>query len=118
MLDDQDGVAEVAQAHERGDQAVVVALVQADARLVEDVGDADERRADLGGEADALGLAAGQGHRRAVEGEVAEADLEHEAQALARLREDRLGDLVALLAELEALEEGQQLLERPRRRSR
>jgi hypothetical protein len=113
VLDDQDGVAEVAQAEEGGDQAVVVSLVEADARLVEDVRDADEGRADLGGEADALGLAAGQGHRRAVEGEVAEADLLHEAEALAGLGEDRLGDLALLGAEVELLEEGEQLLDRP-----
>ena len=89
--------------------------MEADARLVEDVGDADQGRADLRGQADALGLAAGEGHRRAVEGEVAEADLDHKAQALAGLPEDRLGDLVVLGAELEALEEGQQQLDRPGR---
>ena len=37
VLDHDHGVAEVAQAHQRVDQAVVVALVQADAGLVEDV---------------------------------------------------------------------------------
>ena len=37
MLDDEHGVAEVAQPLEGEQQPVVVALVQADARLVEDV---------------------------------------------------------------------------------
>ena len=58
VLDDDDGVAEVAQAQQRVDEAPVVALVQADAGLVEDVEHADERRADLRGQADALRLAA------------------------------------------------------------
>ena len=47
VLDDEHGVAEVAQAHERVDQAAVVALVQADRRLVEHVQHADEPAADL-----------------------------------------------------------------------
>ena len=47
VLDDDDRVADVAQPLERADQARVVALVQADRRLVEDVEHADELRADL-----------------------------------------------------------------------
>ena len=81
VLDDDEGVAEVAQPGERLDQPVVVALVQADARLVEDVEDADEPGADLGREPDALRLAAGQGAGRAVEAEVVEPDVEQEARA-------------------------------------
>ena len=41
-------------------QAVVVALVQADARLVQDVEHAHQARADLRGQADALRLAAAE----------------------------------------------------------
>ena len=75
VLDDEDGVAEVAQALERGDEAVVVGGVEADGGLVADVEDAHERRADLRGEADALGLAAGERAGAAVEREVVEADV-------------------------------------------
>ena len=60
VLDDDHGVAEVAQALERRDQPAVVALVQPDRRLVEDVEHAHEARADLRREPDALRLAAGQ----------------------------------------------------------
>lgn len=63
VLDDDQGVTHVAEAHEGLDQAVVVALVQTDRRLVQDVQDADQTGADLGGEADALGLAAGERRR-------------------------------------------------------
>ena len=58
MFDDDDRVAEVAQAPERGQEAVVVALMQADGGLVEHVKHAGQARADLRGQADALGLAA------------------------------------------------------------
>ena len=81
VLDDDQGVAEVAQPDQRLDQPVVVALVQADRRLVEDVEHADQAGADLGGQPDALRLAAGQRARRPVEGEVVEADVEQEAAA-------------------------------------
>ena len=42
VLDDEHGVTEVAQPLKRRDQLAVVALVEADRRLVEDVEDADE----------------------------------------------------------------------------
>ena len=81
VLDDDQGVAQVAQPDQGLDQPVVVALVQADGRLVEDVEHADQAGADLGGQPDALGLAAGQRARRAVEREVVQADVEQEAAA-------------------------------------
>ena len=92
VLDDEDGVAEVAQPGERRDQLGVVALVQADRRLVEDVQDAHERRPDLGREADALGLAAGQRLARPVDRQVVEPDVDEEAEARADLLEDLVGD--------------------------
>ena len=64
VLDDDHGVAEIAQPHERLDEAPVVALVQADRRLVEHVEHADEPAADLRREPDALRLAAGERARR------------------------------------------------------
>src|SRR3546814_7475215 len=91
MLDDDDGVAEVAEAFERREQPVVVALVETDARLVEHVQDARQAAADLRGEADALALAARKRTRGAVEGEIIEPDLvkseEHtsELQSLMRI---------------------------------
>jgi hypothetical protein len=57
VLDDDQRVALVAQREEGRDQPLVVARVQADARLVEDVEDAGEVGAELRGEADPLGLA-------------------------------------------------------------
>ena len=64
VLDDEDGVAEVAEARRRLDEPRVVARVQADGGLVENVEDADERGADLRREANALALAARE--RRAL----------------------------------------------------
>ena len=66
VLDDDHGVAEVAQALERRDQLRVVALVQADRGLVEDVEHAHQRGADLGRQPDPLRLAARQRRGRAA----------------------------------------------------
>ena len=92
VLDDHDGVAEIAQADLGFDEAGVVACVKAHARLVEDVEDADERGADLGGEPDALSLAGREGLRAAIEGEVVEADVDEETQASGDGLEQRLRD--------------------------
>ena len=70
VLDDDHGVAQIAQLRERGEQAVVVARVQADRRLVEDVQHADQAAADLSGQADALRFAAGKRGSGAVEREI------------------------------------------------
>src|SRR5699024_2099336 len=70
VFDHDEGVAEVPKPHERVDEAPVVTLVQAARRLVEDVEDSGEPGADLGGQTDALGLAAGQAPGHAVQGEV------------------------------------------------
>ena len=83
VLDHDHGVAEVAQALERFEQARVVALVQADRGLVEHVEHAGQAGADLRGEADALALAAGQRAGGAREREIIEADVDQEVQPLA-----------------------------------
>ena len=58
MLDDDDGIADVAQLLEGVDEAFVVALVESNTGLVEDVEDVDELGAYLRGETDALALTA------------------------------------------------------------
>ena len=89
VLDHDDRVAQVAQPLQRGDEPLVVALVQADGGLVEHVEHADQTAADLAGQADALRLAARQGAGRAGERQVVEPDVEQELHALAHFLEDR-----------------------------
>ena len=61
MLDDEDGIAEVAKIFKGRDEALVVALMQTDGGLVENIEHAAEFGADLRGEADALSFPAGDG---------------------------------------------------------
>ena len=90
------GVAEVAQPRERQQEARVVALVQADRRLVEDVEHAHERAADLRRQPDALRLTARQRRRRAVERQVVDADVDQERHPVAGLAQDAARDLLLL----------------------
>ena len=92
VLDDEDGVAEVAQGVEDVDELGGVAGVQADGRLIEHVERADEARAERGCELNALRFAAGERGGEAVEGEVVEADLVEEVDALADFFQDFAGD--------------------------
>ena len=93
VLHDEHGIAHVAQSRERGEQSRVVALVQPDARLVENVEHANEPRPDLGGEADALGFASRERLRAPAECEVIEADVDEEAKPFADLLENRTSDV-------------------------
>ena len=63
VLDHDERVADVAQRLQRRQQPVVVALVQPDRRFVEDVEHADQRRADLRRQPNALRLAARERRR-------------------------------------------------------
>ena len=112
VLDDDDGVADVAQPLERPDEARVVALVEADRRLVEDVEDADELRADLRREAEPLRLAARERRRRAIQGQVADADIVEERQALANLLQDPDADQLLGLGQVELSEEAERPIHR------
>ena len=62
----------IAQVLQGVEETAVVALMQADGRLVEDIGHPDESRPDLAREPDALRLPAGERLRGTVEGEVVE----------------------------------------------
>ena len=92
VLDHDQGVAEVAQPQQGVEQPVVVALVQADRRLVQHVEHPDQAGADLGGQPDALRLAAGEGAGRPVQRQVVQADVDQEPQPGVDLLEDPLGD--------------------------
>ena len=87
MLHHYDGVRCVTELLERGDQAVVVALVEAYAGLVEDIEHVDKLRAYLCGEPYALAFAPRQGGRAAVERQIAQAHVNEESEPRAYLLE-------------------------------
>ncbi len=112
VFDHDDGVAEVAQSRQRAEQALVVALVQADRWLVEHVHHADQARADLRGQPDALRLTTGQAAGLAFEREVVEADVDQELQAVADFLDDLDRDLAAPARQRQRVEERQRFVDR------
>ena len=105
VLDDDQRVAEVLEPDQGLDQPLVVALVEPDRRLVEDVEDAHQAGTDLGGQTDALRLATRQRAARPVEGEVVETDVEQEVEPLLDLLEHAFGDLLLARGQLEVGQE-------------
>ena len=105
VLDDDHRVALVAELGQGLQQPVVVAGVQADRGLVEDVEHADQAAADLPGQADPLHLAAGERRGGAVEREVVQAHVLEEPQPAADLLEGLGGDRLAGGVEFQRAEE-------------
>jgi hypothetical protein len=95
VLDDDYRVADIAQVLEGAEQAVVVALVQADGRFVEDVQHAHQAGADLAGQTNPLRLATRQRVSAAIQRQIIQTDVDQELQALADFLEDLVGDLAA-----------------------
>ena len=76
-----DRVAAVAESLQSRDEPLVVARMESDGRLVQDIEDAGESGAYLRREADALHLAARESGSGAVEGEVVEPDVDEELKS-------------------------------------
>ena len=89
MLDDEDGVALVAEALQEAVHLLHVVRVEADRRLVEDVGHIGQGRAEVADHLRALRLAARQGRRLPVQAQVAEADVDHRVEQVQQGLEDR-----------------------------
>ena len=98
---DEHRVAEIAQAFQCREQTIIITLMQTDARFIQHIKHADERRADLRGQPDALRLAAAQRAALAIQREVAEADVPQEAEAGADFLDDFIRDFLLKLRQLE-----------------
>src|SRR3954470_679385 len=67
MLDDDNGIAEIAQMLERFNQPVIITLVKPDTWLIENIEHSDKLSADLRCESNALRFATGKRAGRAIE---------------------------------------------------
>src|ERR1043166_7160879 len=101
MLYDKDGVSQVTQPLKRAQQTVVVALVQADARFVQNVEHADQASADLCGEPDALRFAATQCAAFPVQRQVTKADVIEKTEPGTDFFDDVMRNLCLVLAQLQ-----------------
>ena len=102
VLDDDERIAVEGESFQGVEKPGVVARVQADGRLVENVEDAAQIRAELSCEPYALGFAAAQRLCGAVEGEVVQSDLAQKAKSLGDFAEDVCGDFLVASPKFEA----------------
>lgn len=82
VLDEDEGVSEVAKMEEEIEKAGVIGGVEADAGFIENIEYARETSTDLGGESGAPGFSARKSVHGAIEGEISETELLKKAEAL------------------------------------
>ncbi len=99
VLDDEDGVAEIAQGFQDVDEALGVSRMKADGWFIENVERADEMRPERSGKLDALRFAARKCGGEAIEGQVVKTDFIEELQASADLFQDSFGDFALRFGE-------------------
>ena len=103
VFDDYQGVALVAQLVQRVQQDLVVARVQAYGRLVEHIANALQVAAELRGQADALGFAAGQRGCATVQRQVAQAHFFQKRQPAMDFGQQVAGNVGIAAGELQRL---------------
>ncbi len=104
VLHHDHGVAQVPEVLQGVEEFLGIPGVEADAGLIQDVEDAGEFRADLGGQADALGLSPGQGGGGPVQAEVIQPHFRQKTQAFGDFLQDPPGDLRLAGRKFEAAE--------------
>ena len=105
VLHHNHGITEIAQMDKRTQQALVIALVQADRRLVEHVHNANQARTNLARQTDTLCFTARKRFCRAGKCQVIQADVNEEFQTIADLFKDFFCNLRPLTCEFEIVEE-------------
>jgi len=75
VLNDEDGIADIAQPFQGFNQAVTVRQMQADGGFVADVEDTHQAAADLGGQTDTLSFTAAERHRGTFQRQVIKPDI-------------------------------------------
>ena len=100
VLHHDDRIAQVPQVFQGGNELVVVPLMEADGGLVQHIEHTGKGAADLGRQADALALAAGQSACRAGQGEIIQTDALQKLQPVFDLFENLAADLLLLLRQV------------------
>ena len=105
VLDHHHRVAQVTQAQQGLEQAPIIALMETDRRLVEDIEDADKAGTDLRGEPDALAFSTGQGGGCPIQCQVIQADVDEKPEPFANFFQDAMGNHQFALGEFQRTEE-------------
>ena len=108
MLNDNHGIAYVAQLLQYANKSIGVTTMQTDTWFIKNIERAHQTAAERGGEVDTLTLASRKGIGEAIESEIAKTDVENKLQAVVDLGEQTLGNGGILFGQLEI---GKPLLE-------
>ena len=112
VFHNDDGIADIAQVLESGDQTVVVALVQSDGWLIQHIHDAGQTTTNLGSQPDALGFTAGQGFRTPIQRQIVQSDIVQEMQTRDDFVDDPFCDIFFRAGQRQVLEIGQRFVQR------
>ncbi len=105
VLHHNHGITEIAQMDKCTQQALVIALVQADRRLVQYIHNANQARTNLARQTDTLCFTARKRFCRAGKCQVIQTDVNEEFQAITNLFKDFFRNLRPLTCEFEIVEE-------------
>src|SRR5258708_29224312 len=97
VFDHQNRIAQFRQSFEGSEEAIIITLMQADARLIKDVKNADQASADLGGQTDALGFASTEGAAFPIQGEVSQTDIFQKSQPRPDLLDDVMSNFFLII---------------------
>ena len=100
MLDDENRVPQIPQRKQHVQEFRVVALMQADARLIKNIQHADQTRSNLRGKPDALAFAAGKRRGGAVKRQIIQPHVRHKIQPRHDFFDNRGGNDALLRREL------------------
>ncbi len=104
VFDHQHGVAQIAQPRERIEQTIVIARMQSDGRFVQNIQHAAQFRADLRGQADALGFAARKRRGGPRQAQIIKPDGGEKLQPIANFFHHARGNLLLALVQFPRLE--------------
>ena len=112
VLNYQNRISQVAQVVQNLDQAVSVATMQADRRLVQHIQSSDQARAQRSRQLNALRFAARKRGGQPVQGQIFQAHINQKLQSLVNLLQKFVGDGGFLLRQLDLGEELRDILDR------
>ena len=104
MLNDQNGIADVAQFFQDFHQPVIIAAMQADGRLIQHITAPHQSAADLGGQTNPLGLAAGERPAGSIQCQIAQPHIYHKLQTGTNLFKRLGGDECFFFIQFQGLE--------------
>ncbi len=112
MFDDNQGITQIPESLEGGQELIIISLMKTDGGLIQNISNANQARSNLGCQTNPLALASGQSCCRTGEGQVFQPDIRQELHTSLYLLQNGMSDQFLLLRNLEILKPGQNFTNR------